>query len=144
MHDIDDIEQYINDSSEMQMEMLAAERRHNELLSILKAFFETINSDKKTKEIISFLNKNNSHFQAIADKIKELSIPPQKPSDIIVVANQDVVVKELKVLAENISKNGTEIKNFLSNEKVVKEWEFRVQRDYQGLIEKVIAKPKIK
>ena len=110
-----------------------ADKQHNQLMG---AFRELISTIKKAEtndgKVLQTISENNSSLNVFLDKVKDLS----KPQEISVNAppvniNQDEVVKELKLVVEELKNKN------LPNEK--EEWEFKIVRGYSGNIDKVIA-----
>lgn len=123
-------------------------KRHQEVLNLLKQSLD----NKKAENLI---DANNKILEQFVSKLE--SISKDKPIDVNVETNQDLVVKEIanltKQLKENISdfKNNLnrkvsidleELKPFLEKQDKVEEWIFDVKRNKDGFIETIIAREK--
>ena len=127
----------ILDIDDEKFEQMLADKQHKQLMVALRELIGTIkkseNNDGKMLQTISDNNSSiNTSINVFLDKVKDLS----KPQTISVNApsvniNQDEVVKELKLVVEELKNKN------LPNEK--EEWEFKIVRGYSGNIDKVIA-----
>ena len=125
------------ETDDRKFRLAVEDRRHNELAGLLKQLIlESKKEDGKESELTKLIQKSNGNIDVFLDRIKELT----KPQEISVNApnvniNQDEVVKELKLVIEELKNNKPPI---IEN----KEGEFKVIRGYGGSIEKVVATQK--
>jgi divalent metal cation (Fe/Co/Zn/Cd) transporter len=116
-------------------------KRHQEILTLLKQSLEN-------KTVENLIDLNSRMMEQFVSKLDDLS---KTPIDVKVETNQDLVVKEISVLAKKLEANISDIKKNL-NQKVSidieelkpllekKDWIFDVKRNSEGFIETVIAR----
>ena len=129
MDDIFDIE-------DERFEQMLADKQHKQLMVALRELIGAIKkaemNDGKMLQTISDNNGSlNVFLQKVGDLTKPQAISVNAPS---VNVNQDEVVRELKLVIQELKNNKP------PNEK--EEWEFKVIRSYGGSIDKVIATKK--
>lgn len=128
-------------------------KRHQEIVNLLKQSVEKSNDESKVIEGI--VDVNTKTLEKFLDKLNEIS--KETPADITVETNQDLVVKEISNLAKELELNIKdlkeslnqkvyidieELKPFLEKEDKVEEWIFDVKRDSKGYISTVTAREK--
>ena len=106
---------------------------NKKLMEVLRELIGAIRKlETNDGKVLKTISDSNNLINIFLDKVKDLS----KPQEISVNAppvnvNQDEVVKELKLVVEELKNNKMPNEN--------KEWEFKVIRGHGGDIDKVIA-----
>ncbi len=91
----------IDEIEDIEFERLLADKKHRELMSAIKQLVISIkNDDSKDAEILNSINSNNKALNTFLSKLNEL-VKPEKEAIINVQTNQDEVVQEAKIIADN-------------------------------------------
>ncbi len=91
----------IDEIEDIEFERLLADKKHKELMTAIKQLIISIkNDDTKDAEILNSINSNNKALNIFLSKLNEL-VKPEKDAVINVETNQDEVVREAKIIADN-------------------------------------------
>lgn len=119
-------------------ESLLAQRRHKELSSGIAAI-ATAFSKKSNQDIIEAINNQASLINSFLQKLGSVEKPSVLP-EVNVEVNQKEVVLSVDEMSEKILSGFSSLKEvIIETQCKSNEWEFSVQRDVKGFIEKVIA-----
>ena len=143
MSELDEIEiDDLEDDSEELLERMANERRHKQVMSMLKEATKQLfsyiknNSETENKNVIA-ITKYNHDLTVMLANIQKTVMKPEKEVAAPVVTvnvNQDLVVNAIKKLTEDFNKK--------EPEKKVVEWVHTVNYGSHGMIDSVTSKAK--
>lgn len=110
-------------------------KRHEEILNALAKSIDT-------KPLEELIQKNTDTLNIFISKLEEIN--KDRPIDVTVDNNQEDLLRELKRISKEFKDGIENIQPVdlqpLLNKK--EQWEFDIQRNSEGYIEKVIAKEK--
>ena len=110
-------------------------KRHEEILNALAKSIDT-------KPLEDLIQKNTDTLNIFISKLEEIN--KDRPIDVTVDNNQEDLLRELKRISKEFKDGIENIQPVdlqpLLNKK--EQWEFDIQRNSEGYIEKVIAKEK--
>lgn len=119
---------------------VVSEKQHKELVSLFKQLLSAVKEDSDSDKALAKLIADNSNsIKTFSDKIKELQ-PTEIPTPNVNVNNDYSEVKSCLEKIENCQYKTNELLQQLIDIKSA-DWEFNTNRDYNGFISKVTAKP---
>lgn len=124
--DIDDF-----DKSEFKR-IVSEEKKHRELINAIRGLATALKPIDNTNKISELVTSNNEVVDNFLNKLKEIS-QVKIPVPQVNISNEN---KELITISQDIKQLFTEIKSLLSEKK---EWEFKVNKDYNGRLTGVTA-----
>lgn len=104
MEDELDFDKLIYDISDEKLDRIAAEKRHRELVILLKQLVSSVSKNESQSEISKSINSNSQALQVFLKKLNEISQIEIKAPIVNVETNQKDVVNEAKVIIENQKK----------------------------------------
>lgn len=110
-------------------------KRHEEILNALAKSIDT-------KPLEDLIQKNTETLNVFINKLEEIN--KDRPIDVTVDNNQEDLLRELKRMSKEF-KDGIENIQPVDLQPLLdkkEQWEFDIQRNSEGYIEKVIAKEK--
>lgn len=121
--------------TDQEFEALLADKRHKEMLQVLKKVADAVDRSGENGNLASVLQQNTDairEFSAAVEKIKE-NTPNDNP--------------QLGKMCDNLANLANNMKESIGGIKVIAEqkpqqWEFEIKRNPNGFIQSVIAKSK--
>lgn len=113
---------------------LASEQRHEELVSILNSINNSLKTRRDT-EVVDAISKQVGSISSLINLIKEISNP-----SVNVSTNQELVVSSLQELTSKMLLGMRALRDTMI--KPPPEWDFTIERDFNGFIERVTATAK--
>jgi len=110
---------------EDEFEILLRDKQHNETIAALRNLASAVSKDNTSER----LTRHEKTIEALINSVRQI-----KPS---VNIDQSSVIRSVEQLAATLSGQIQELKA-----EPVKKWEFQIERNMGGYIEKVIAKAK--
>ena len=122
-------------------EQALADRRHKELLSVLKGLANAmpkIPENKSDEEVKRAIDNQTEVIKGFVNVLKTLK---QEKSDVNVERNDNKVVNSVDIMAKSILGGLVDLKKSIDIPEVPKEYEFTIIRNrWSDLIDKVVAK----
>ena len=119
------------------MDMKLEQLRHDEIKSALKSVVAELQKPKPDSNA-GLKEAFEKQAKAIQDFISLLSKQPkQEKPNVFVESNQDKVVISVQEMAKQINENLLSLKEAISAKP--KEWNFKINRNYQGFADGITA-----
>lgn len=120
------VEEIEDDINNEQFDRLLAAKRHKELIALLKQLIPILSEKNDNSAVKDMLTQNREAVNVFLDKVKEISKPE------ISVGQTSKAISEISGIIKNSLKE-------INNNLAIKEWEFKINRDYNNRIISVTA-----